>query len=156
VDEPEADVEPPLHPAGVRPHDSLGGVGEPELCEELVDAAAEFVAAHPLDVALEHEVLAAGRLTVDARLLRHVPDGAPDDGGLADDVVPGHLRVAGVGPRERREHAHGGRLSCAVRAEEAEDLALAHGEANAVERLDRLRVGLLEPVDDDRVHGIRL
>ena len=55
--------------------------------------------------------------------------------GWRDDVLAGDERAPGVRLRQRREHADGRRLAGAVRAEQAEDLALAHGERDAVERL---------------------
>src|SRR5262249_54855664 len=125
---------------------------EPELLEQLVDAAAEVGAVQPLDAALQHQVLAAGRVDVDARLLRHVTDRAPDGIRVAGDVVAGDARCAAVGPSERGEDADGGRLAGAVRPEQPEDLALAHGEGDAAQSLHS-SVALAQPVDDDRVHG---
>ena len=49
MDEPERDVEPPLHPARVAAHEPVGGVGQPDELEQLVDAALEVGAAEPLD-----------------------------------------------------------------------------------------------------------
>ncbi len=54
--------------------------------------------------------------------------------------------------REGDQHAHGRRLAGAVRAEQREHLAFAHGEGHAVERL-HLAVVLAEVGDGDRVHA---
>src|SRR5690606_877256 len=62
--------------------------------------------------------------------------------GLADDIVPEHPRGAAVGAEQRGEHADGGGLAGAVRAEDAVDgsgtdreVDAVHG-AGAAERLD--------------------
>jgi hypothetical protein len=155
VDESERDVEAPLHPARVAAHDAIRRVDDPDQLEQLVDAGAQVVAGEALDPPLEHEVLSPGRLAVDARLLRDVADRAADAVRLPDRVVAGDERAAGVRLRQRRQHADGRRLARAVRAEQAEDLAAAHGERHAREGLD-LPVALLQPLRDDRVHGARV
>ena len=152
MDEPERDVEPALHAARVAPDDPVGGVRDPDEVEQLVDAAAEHVPRHALDPALEQEVLTAGRLAVDARLLRDVADRPPHAVRLADDVVAGDERAAGIRLRQRRQDPHRRRLPRAVRPEQAEDLACAHREGDAGERPDG-SVALLEPFCDDRVRG---
>src|SRR6267142_1127411 len=50
-----------------------------------------------------------------------------------DDVVAADRDAAGGGRHESRDHAHGGRLPRAVRAEEAEHFAALDGERNAVD-----------------------
>ena len=96
----------------------------PTSSQQLVGALAQLPAAHPLDAALEHQVLAAGAELVDARVLRHVADRAADRVRLAADVVAGDRGGAAVGVGERDEHADGRRLAGAVRPEQPEDLAL--------------------------------
>ena len=116
---------------------------------------AQRAAAHPLHPSLEHQVLAAGAELVDARVLRHVADRAADGVRLARarrGRRPTRCPASGV--RQRDEDAHGRRLAGAVRPEQPEDLALAHRERDAVERL-HLAVALPELVDDDRVHRHR-
>ena len=152
MDEAEGDVEAAPHAARVRLHHPVGCVGDPDELEELGDAVAKLPSAHALHAPLEHEILAAGAVLVDARVLRHVADRAPDGAGLAADVVARDLRPAGVHPAQRGEDADGRRLARAVRTEQAEDLALAHGEGNAGQRLHAL-VALFQPLDDDRVHA---
>ena len=117
VDEPERDVEPALHPAGVAAHDPVGRVGEPDELEQLVHALLQLGAAHAVDPALQHQVLAAGGLAVEPRLLGHVAERAPGPVRVPDDVVPGDGRAARVGLRQRREDADGRRLAGSVRAE---------------------------------------
>ena len=145
MDEPEADVEPALHAARVAADDPVGRVGDAEQLEQLVDALAQPAPAHALHAPLQRQVLAAGRRRVDARLLRHVADRAANGVGLADDVVARDLGPPVVRAGQRRKHAHGRRLARAVRPEQAEDLALAHAERNAVERLHLRRSASASP-----------
>ena len=149
--EADRDVEPPLHAARVAARDAVGGVAKPDELEQLVDPRAERRARHAVDAALQHEVLAPGRLPVDARVLRDVADRAADTVRMPHDVFARDERAARVGLRQRRKRANGRRLAGAVRPEQAENLALAHGERDAVERLHVL-VALPKVLGDDRVH----
>ena len=110
MDEAERDVEPAPHAARVVLDDAVGGLGDPDEPEQLVGALPQGAAAHPLHAALEHQVLAAGAVLVDAGVLRHVSDRAAHGVRLAADVVAGDCRRALVGVRERDEDAHGRRL----------------------------------------------
>ena len=107
----------------------------------------------PVDAALQQQVLAAGRVPVDAGVLRRRSRSCGGRVRVAQRRRrPRPTRAPRVGLRQRREHADGRRLAGAVRAEQPEDLALAHGERHAVERL-HVPVALAEVLDDDRVHG---
>ena len=134
MDEPEGDVEPPLHAARVASHDAVGRVGEPEQIQQLADPRLE---------------------SADARALRHVADCPPDGICLGDDVVAGHLGPARIRRRQRREHLDRRRLAGSIRAEQPEELAGVDAEADSVERPNRA-VALAQPLDDDRVHAHRV
>jgi len=155
VDEPEPDVQPPLHSARVPAHDTIGGLRKPEQLEQVADARVEGAPAHALDPTLQRQVFPAGGVAVDARALGHVADRAADRVRLADDVVARDLGAARIRLRQRREDLDGGRLPGSVRAKEAEDLAGADAETDAVERLNR-SVPLPDLVDGDRVHADRV
>ena len=155
MDEAEPDVQPPLHPARVAAHDTIGCLRKPEQLEQLIDARLERASADTLDPALQRQVFTAGRVAVNARALRHVANRAADRVRLADDVAASDLGMARVRLRQRREHLDGRRLPGSVGAQQAEDLAGADPEANALERLNRA-VPLPKFVDDDRVHADRV
>jgi hypothetical protein len=108
-----------------------------------------------VDPALEEEVLPAGRLPIDARVLCDVADAAPHAARVAHDILAGDERAPGVRLGQRCKRAYRRRLSGAVRPEQPEDFAVAHGERDAVERLDVL-VALAQLFDDDRIHDRRL
>ena len=155
VDEPEADVEPPLHPAGIAADDPVCRPRQSQQIEQLGNPGFERASAHPLDAALKHQVLAAGRIAVDAGALRDIADCAAHGVRLPDDVVADDLGAARVRLRQRREHLDRGRLPGSVRSEQAKNLAGANGERDALECLN-VAVALPELVDDDRVHAGRV
>ena len=121
-------VEPALHAAGEPAHDPVRRVAEAEALEQLVDAGVELAPRDPVEPSAELEVLARRRLTVGSSALCHDARQSPHLRGLGRHVVARHASAAGVGTRERRGDAHGGRLARAVRAEKTEDGALLDDE----------------------------
>ena len=147
--QPHGDVEPPLHAAGVGLDPPVARVGEAEALERLGDPLAQRGAGDPVELALDDEVLAAGRVAVDAVLLADDADRVADAHGLREHVVAGDAGAAGVGARERGEDPDGGGLAGAVGPEQAEDGAGLDLEVEPVERADVARVGLDEAVGLD-------
>ena len=86
-----------------------------------------------------------GRLQLDADPSLHRPRVGPH--GLAE-----HLHLACIRPAQALDHLERGRLSGAVRAEEAERLALVHLERDAVDR-HVVAVALGQPVYPDGIHA---
>lgn len=123
MDQPERHVEAALHAAGVPLDLALGRVGEIEAVQKLIGAALDRGAPHPVEPALQHQVLPAGGDGVGARLLSDDTYRAPDPVGVAQDVVSGDRRGSGVRAGEGGEDLHGGGLPGAVGAEESEDRA---------------------------------
>ncbi len=82
----------------------------------------------------EAEVLAAGQLEVEARLLEHHAESRAVAGVAAVGRLAVERQRPGVRRDEAGQQAKGGRLAGAVRAEQAEDLAGRDVEAEAVER----------------------
>ena len=62
VHQAHRDVEAALHPAGVRLDQPVGGLGERETLERRVHPPLQLGTGQPVELALEDEVLAAGRL----------------------------------------------------------------------------------------------
>ena len=119
-------------------------VGQVEALEQLGRAPLQLAAGQVVDRALELQVLAAGRLGVEAVLLPDDADRAAHALRLREHVVAGDARLAFVGPREGGEDLDRRRFAGAVRAEEREDRPLVDREVEAVERLDVRRVVLPE------------
>ena len=112
VDEREREVEPALHPAGVRPHLAVGGVGQADALEQLVAArlAAPRAARRgaPSAGACARGRSAAGRAPPPGA--RRRSPSAPS-GPRWTMSKPGHRRRARARRQERRQHVDGGRLA---------------------------------------------
>jgi len=91
------------------------------------------------------EVLEAGQVLVDGRVLAREADVRAQPRGFADDVEPRDAGRARVGPEQRREDADARRLAGAVRAEKPEDASGLDAQVDVAERLD-VAVPLAEPV----------
>ena len=152
ADERLRDPKPLLHPLGHAVHAPVARVGERDALEQ------------PLP--LGGTGIGAGEpLVKDEYLVRRVPARKAEQlGEVAELCTRGagaRTRACDLRPPARRVHETDsnldeGRLSRAVRAEEADELALLHGEVDAVERLN-LSVALLECVDGERVrHASRV
>src|SRR5205814_141663 len=125
------------------------------LVEHRVEKAQLYHALHGFPARLASEPAQLGG-EIEKALHRHVGIGGGVLGQVADqalrlerrfdDVVAADRDPAGGGRHESRDHAHGGRLSRAVRAEEAEHFAALDGERNVVYRPPRAE-GLRQPVD---------
>ena len=111
----------------------VGGLLEPELLEQPLRGRAGVRRAQALQAPEEPQVLGRREVLVDRRVLAGDADQLADAVRLAGHVDAEDLRVARVDRQQRREHPQHRRLAGAVRAEDAEDLALAHLEVDAVD-----------------------
>jgi hypothetical protein len=98
------------------------------------------------------QVLEAGQVLVDRRVLPGQADAGPQGGRLADDVVAGHARAAAVGRQEGGEDAHRRGLARPVGAEQPQHAALGDREVDPAQRLD-LAVRLVQALGLDRQAG---
>ena len=99
----------------------------------------------------EHpQVLAAGEVLVDRRVLT----GQADDGTqllrLLDHVEAGHCRVPCIRTEQGGQDAHRGRLAGAVGAQQAQHAAFRDRQVDTIERPD---LGLARLVDLDQALG---
>jgi hypothetical protein len=154
VDEAEGDVEPSLHAAGIGLGQPPGRVGQAEPVEQLLDALPADCATDAVELGLHLQVLASGRLGVEAGLLPYNADRPSHPIGVADDVEARDACLATVCPRERGEDLDRRRLARAVRAEQAEDRARLDLEAEPVERGNAARVRLPQVRCFDRLHVV--
>lgn len=142
VDQAERHVEASLHPSGVPLDLAVARVGEVEAVQQFVGAALHGRAPHPVQPALEQEVLPAGGDRVGAGLLGDHADGSADPVGVAQDVVSGDGRGAGVGAGQGGEDLDGGGLPGTVGAEQSEDRAGLDAEVHAAQGGDIAGIGL--------------
>ena len=125
---------------------------EPEPHQHLVGGGTRRPRSHAEEPPVEVQVLPHGERAVERVGLRHHPDQLLGDCRVRDHVDVADVRLPCRGDRSRREHARGRGLAGAVRAEQAEDLALEDREVEAVHRLHRARVdlGQADGADDRR------
>jgi len=140
VHQAHRDVEPPLHPARVGADKPVRRLREPEPREQLVGAGAHVSARQAVQVALQQQVLASGRVRVDPGPLSDDTDRATDALRVAEDVVARDDRAPCVGPRERRQDLDRGRLPRPVGAEQAEDRPGLDVQIDPVERANALGI----------------
>jgi hypothetical protein len=136
----------PLHAPRERAHVDLGLLLEIEDMHQLLDPA--VVAPQPEIAGLQTQGLAHREEGVEHQFLRHHAEQLPRAAVLGGDVRTEHGDAARVGARQPRDDVDQRRFARAVRAEQAEELALAHLQRHAVERVQRA-VALLHADDVD-------
>jgi hypothetical protein len=122
--------------------------GQVEVLHHLVDPG--IVAADAEVARLDAQGLAHREERVEHQLLRHHAEHAPGTTIVHRHVGPQHRDRPPVGARQPGDHVDQRGLARAVRAEQAEELALADGEADAVQGQHRTKA-LLDPANLDRV-----
>ena len=100
---------------------------------------------------LDAQRLAHGEERVEHELLRDDPERAPRGAIVGDDIVAEDPRRAAIGAGQPGQDRDQRRLAGAVRAEQAEELALPDDEVDARERLHRAETA----GDIDRFDGVR-
>ena len=149
-DERGGEVQPPAHAARVRLGGTLGRVGELEALEQLVRALARLGALEVVELPDHLEVLEAGQVVVDRGVLSGEPDLGPQDIGVAHDVEARDPGAAAVGLEQRGQDPYRGGLAGAVGTEEAEDRSRSRRRSPR-HTARASSVGLLQPLDDDRM-----
>ena len=155
VDEAHGDVEPSPLPAGHRLRLPVPQAVQLQLVEQLLAPPPSVDRGHPVEHPVVHHLVAGPRGAAGGTALRHVADAPAHLLRLADHVVAGHRRGARGRPQQGREHPQRRGLAGAVRAEEADHLALGHVEVDAVDGADlRLRPPLLRLEGLDQPAGV--
>ena len=150
VKQADADVEAPLHAAGVgvgavvRPFRQAGEV------QDGADALLEHPPGEPLQSAEEAQVLACREVRVDGQVLGHVADERLGVGGLDRHRQPGHGDAAAVAFEQAADHRDARGLAGAVGPEEAVGLAAIDVEADAVDCGDVLEALVQVRADEQR------
>ena len=130
VDERVGDAEALLHAVRVVADLGVGALAQADDVEHLVDARLVDSA---VEAAHEAQVLARAHVAVEGRHLDEAADVAQGLLLVARHLMVEHLGVAAGRVDEADDHADGRRLAGPVGAEEAEDVAAAHGEAEVVD-----------------------
>ena len=152
VEQPDADVQPPLHAAGELVGTLAGPLVEADDLEHLADAPLQRVTAHAVQLAEEAQVLGRGQLRVDRELLRDVPDRLLRLRRADVDRASGDVHLATVTLQEAADHRDRGRLAGTVRPEQAVGLGWTDAEPDAVDG-GAIAVPLAEPVAGEDALG---
>ena len=151
-DERPREVEPAPHAAGVGLDEPARGVGEAEALEQLGRPLARLGAGEVVELAEEHEVLLAGEVLVDRRVLPREADLRAQLGRVGDDVEAGDASRAVVGRQQRRQDPDRRRLPGPVRAEQPEHGPGLDPEVDPGQR-DDVAERLPQALDLDRAHA---
>ena len=135
-DERGGEVELAAHAAGVGAHEPVAGLGEVERREQLAGTVARGGAAEVVEAADHLEVLEAGQVLVDGRVLAREPDPLANPGPLPQDVEAGNPRAPAVRAKQRGQDPDGGGLARPVRSEQTEHAAGLDAEVDAGEGFD--------------------
>ena len=126
--------QPLLPPAGERVRRASPGAAQAHPIDQLLLAMPRTGRRQPVDARVEVEVLLRRQVLVEGELLRHVPDPRAHGLRIAHRVMaqhPGRSRCQRDQPAEGADQRG---LARPVGPEQAEDLAVAHGQAHAVDR----------------------
>ena len=149
VQQAARDLQAALHATGVRHHQAVSPVPQADHLHDLPHPWRHRRRGHSVQVGVETQVLRAGEVVVERRVLEHQADVAADRVPLRGHIVARDPGGPARGAGQRAEDLDGRRLPRAVRAEEAERLPGGHLEVDAADGLD-LAVVLGQAGDRDR------
>ncbi len=129
-------VEAPSHATRVGFRNSVGGVHQVELAEQLLGAALCVVPRNVIQLPDHLQVFASGQVFVDRDRLAGQADLGLDPVGVFDDVEAGDGGATGVGFEQGRQDTHRGRLARTVGPEQREERTLVDVEVQPVQRAD--------------------
>ncbi len=152
VHEAARDLEPPPHAARERLHGLVGPLQQIDRREQVVDRALALLRREAVELREDRHVLPGREVQVRGHRLRDHADRLAHAVRVAHDVEAVHARMPGARHHERREHPDQRRLARAVRAEQAEHLAVLHVEVHLVDGAERAEV-LAQVLDLDVEHG---
>ena len=135
VQQGHADVDAPLHAAGIFLDIFLGPIGQADDLQHLVDALAQGRAAQAVHLAPEGQVFTRRHIFIQGDLLRDHAQAGFDTQRVGPDGMTHDQGVAFIRAQQAGEHRDGGGLAGAVGAKQAEDLAFFHAEIDALNSL---------------------
>ncbi len=113
-------VQTATHAAGVRAHGTVSDRGEVELFQQYVGPPGGRPASQPGQAADHAQILPAGQVAVDRRVLPEQADRPPHVARPRDHVLAEHDRPARVGPQQRGHDPHHRRLPGPVWPQQSE------------------------------------
>jgi hypothetical protein len=156
VDQPGGDVDPALHATGEGLHPLVRTLAQGNDAQHIPHTLLELPALQAVHAPEEVEVGPGAERRVEGQLLRHQPVDLFDAVQVGADIITTHPRRARRGRQEARQHGDEGGLAGAIGTQQAKDLALLDGKADAFDG-DQIAV-LFDQIFDlqdlrDRVHS---
>ena len=145
MDEGPRQLQAPPHAPGEGIHPGRRPVGQAHVAQQLGGPGLGHGWRHRVQAGRQVQVVAHAQLRIQARVLEHHAHAGPQGLGMLHDGGPIQPDGAVVGPELAGEAAHQRRLAAAVGAQDAEDLAGPHLEAD-------VRQG--HPVGEAEVHAL--
>ncbi len=133
VQQPGRHVGPPLHAARIGPDAVLAPVRQPDELQGFADAPLQLLAAQPVQLTEERQVLDRREVGVERQVLGDVPHDSLGLEGAAGEAVDGDFSL--VRDDEAAQHGDGGGLPGTVGPEQAVALAFRNGEGDALDGL---------------------
>src|SRR3954471_5857735 len=133
MDQPEGEVEAPLHAAGKRLHGVASPAAEPHPGQGLLHRLAERFPGETVEAAPETHVLRRRQLFVDRDVLRHDSELAFAAQRIARQVDAFEGDAPRVRSEQAAEHRQSRRLAGSVRPQEPVDLSAVHAEREVVD-----------------------
>jgi hypothetical protein len=124
------------HPFGVAGEEGVAIVPKANDAEQFVDARLQRICREAAQAANQLKIFASAKMRVEVRFFGYIAEAALKGFEVGEDVdaVEGYLACGGF--EQADDHFDGGALPCSVRAEVAQDLSAADGEADMVDNGD--------------------
>ena len=126
--------QPLLHTAGVGAGLAIGSICHAHSFQHFVNSFFQFFTLQAIEAARKPQVLPAGHIRVKAHIIRKVPGYFFHLKGIPGAIITADLRSSPGWLCQPQKHQRGSCLSCPVRSEQAEDLALADFQKKLVHR----------------------
>jgi hypothetical protein len=133
VQQPDADVQAPLHSPRVRLGLITGPVGEAGHLHPLAAAVLRLGSGHAIKPGEEHQILTGRKVRVNGKILRHVADGALGPDGMGAHRLTGHHDLAVVPLKKASDHRDRRCLTGPVRAQQSVRLARVDMEPDPID-----------------------
>ncbi len=122
-----------LHAVAVRVECLIGGIGQVEHAQQLVNAVCHQLAIHVVQIADKAQQFAPGQFGVKIGRIGHIAAGGFGKQRLSLDIVPGHFDRARSRFQQPDNHLDRGGFARSVGPEEAENFPGAHFKADVVD-----------------------
>ncbi len=142
-----------FHPSGKLACQALAKLRHARNCEHRIGARLPHFRRDFEQIGIEANILLHRQIFIQAKTLRHIAEMALHLFRMCAHIDAVDHDAALVGTNDAGEHAHRGRLSCTVRADQAEYLSRLHAETEPVNRCYlavKRAEALGEAVDFDR------